>query len=938
MADTSKAQKLASAKKRFKELKDQKKNASTVKNAENPETNTRTTPVDSMTSSTHSSITTEHVAQENPPSNAQIVNYFSASPVQNVYEQPAAFFDNFSQPSAESNNYFNVPSYASENFFDQIPQNNINTEYVADNFTVEQPEIIQNDLYQSHENEGHQNLISNQDSQNLMSYLQAGTTVDENKQEVTLHSNVESLKQLSDQMAELVDTNCEYAVNTSITDLEKRNLELAALYEQEKIRGNQLNTALIDSENRNRDLEVRLQQKDLSMDLQISQELGRLKEELQSRIQTMGMLVAENTELSANLSQFEITTKQKTIECEELQARLKTSRSLVADLEREINNLKLEKSKNDNMGKEHVNTFEKLNLELRNAKEVNEEMHQDLLEAKEKLKHATEENITLQQQFQDVSSKLHMANIKIQQLTTGESHQVDGQVEQLTSAKFALEKEVANLNQTLKTLTKERDESSQQYQQYAEQLNGQLYNLSTRIEQLQQDNENLVLQEQNRIKHIGDLERQLQNLQNDHVNFATPKSSNDANFKNEYETTKELLVQTQIDKTNLEENVTKVTNENEMLLRELNAKNESLSQLESMVEQLRGNQPDSVKLLATMESDKVAAARAVAQNKELKSQMDGMNEVFVKLNDDKVELTEKLTVEQKSNKELFDKLQKTEITLQTLADAIEIKDRELCKLRDSSTNLNKQVLQQEQLTDRLRHYEAHDHSAHALQSELQEARNTITRLTNELNQGKQGTLQENGDTMESLRTRLRQLEVKNKELECGNTDSINNNDELDKEVAMKYLQDKFTRTMQDIAELQDEKQRLEHLVDQLQTETETIGEYVALYQHQRMVLKQRALEKDQQLKQLASDREQMKEKLHKLNSLIHKVVNNDVAVTTSGDYVIEQKQEEISEGKSQETAKEIINLLSEIETSNLVQPNSEEFHHCPWCQGNLITV
>lgn len=42
--------------------------------------------------------------------------------------------------------------------------------------------------------------------------------------------------------------------------------------------------------------------------------------------------------------------------------------------------------------------------------------------------------------------------------------------------------------------------------------------------------------------------------------------------------------------------------------------------------------------------------------------------------------------------------------------------------------------------------------------------------------------------------------------------------------AMEKLQERFTRTMSEVAELTDEKQRLEHLVLQLQGETETIGE------------------------------------------------------------------------------------------------------------------
>lgn len=90
-------------------------------------------------------------------------------------------------------------------------------------------------------------------------------------------------------------------------------------------------------------------------------------------------------------------------------------------------------------------------------------------------------------------------------------------------------------------------------------------------------------------------------------------------------------MQLHIEKTTAEENFTRVSNEKELLLKELDAKTDSISQLESLVEQLRGNQPDAVKLLATMESDKVAASVAIQQNKELKQQLEGMQEVVMKL-------------------------------------------------------------------------------------------------------------------------------------------------------------------------------------------------------------------------------------------------------------------------------------------------------------------
>lgn len=41
--------------------------------------------------------------------------------------------------------------------------------------------------------------------------------------------------------------------------------------------------------------------------------------------------------------------------------------------------------------------------------------------------------------------------------------------------------------------------------------------------------------------------------------------------------------------------------------------------------------------------------------------------------------------------------------------------------------------------------------------------------------------------------------------------------------AMEKLEHKFSKKMSELADLSDEKQRLEHLVQQLQSETDTIG-------------------------------------------------------------------------------------------------------------------
>ena len=60
--------------------------------------------------------------------------------------------------------------------------------------------------------------------------------------------------------------------------------------------------------------------------------------------------------------------------------------------------------------------------------------------------------------------------------------------------------------------------------------------------------------------------------------------------------------------------------------------------------------------------------------------------------------------------------------------------------------------------------------------------------------------------------------------------------------------------MHDKAELEDRLQESEHRIIQLEGETETIGEYVTLYQTQREALKIKFGEKDRLIQQLIQEK------------------------------------------------------------------------------------
>lgn len=247
-------------------------------------------------------------------------------------------------------------------------------------------------------------------------------------------------------------------------------------------------------------------------------ELKQLSERIQCYQQTVDILVSEKSELTNLLSQSENAAKQKNTECNELSARLKTSRSRVADLEKELNILRTEKQ--DRKSLEQNAEYQRVLKDYELLRSQNEETLQDVSELRWKLTNSTEENLKLRTEVQDLTSQLSLLNIKLQQLSSGVDHnQFNGHIESLTQQINMFEKQVIDLNNVIKTLSMEKEQTSVQYQQYVQQLNGQLTSLAQKLEEKSQENEALVSREQQLTNQMTELEKLLQKMQNDqHVN------------------------------------------------------------------------------------------------------------------------------------------------------------------------------------------------------------------------------------------------------------------------------------------------------------------------------------------------------------------------------------------------------------------------------------
>lgn len=288
-----------------------------------------------------------------------------------------------------------------------------------------------------------------------------------------------------------------------------------------------------------------------------------------------------------------------------------------------------------------------------------------------------------------------------------------------------------------------------------------------------------------------------------------------------------------------------------------------------------------------------------------------------------------------------------------IKEKLHFKDEEMIRLSHENEERNKEILLLTQDIDRMRHYEA---SAQTHTIVQKRANDTISRLQHQITELSNRNVAlvsngENGEIDVTLEPSTNESDaVSVEEPECT---PLSENINMPTEEAMHKLQERFTRTMSDIADLTEEKGRLEHLVMQLQGETETIGEYIALYQSQRQQLKQREHEKDLQMQSIVHDREEMRQKLVQLNQLVERLIHVQPAVIGNADandvvgavVAVDNDNATASTtaGSDSATAAQILNLLEEIQDKNqnkkfYNQALPDVHHQCACCYGKLETV
>ncbi|XP_022123123.2 golgin subfamily A member 2-like [Pieris rapae] len=591
------------------------------------------------------------------------------------------------------------------------------------------------------------------------------------------------------------------------------------------------------------------------------------------------------------------SVQQKLSACETMYAEEKAnhhiSKQNISTLEWEIKNLK----DNTLILKQDCNKKDEVILELTNCNQTLRNENNNLLEQLELTKSIISskesDNAHLLNQVNLYLNQLEVTQLQLQQLSSDNTVNVNS-----NSNKEVLEQlhqEIDMLNKKITSLQQEKDNVVSHYQHYLSDLKEQLNTSKLKNEQLAKEVEMLSDRESSLIEQIGDMEIRFQKFNK-----------------------KDFEMETQVDTSELQKQILLLQKELEVNSKQykelLDQYQASVVKIEDLQEkELRDNQEtiSVAKLTADMTSDKIAAQRATEQNLKLKTDVKDLEEVVIKMTKDKLELTEILTHEKNLSKELMLRLAEIEEKGKIMQNNLKAKDEEMIRLQNEWRELAKKYndsLQKQTVASVTAEspVESFNHSQHENESShVEDNNNGLSSPTESLK-----SMNVNPTNIDTL------CEVSNR---------------IPKEDAMCKLQERFMCIMDEVANLSDEKHRLEHIILQLQNETDTICEYVALYQQQRSLLKKRDEDRIHQLKIFEKECNELRDLLGELRELLFRLAEDK---EISGYLKTESRLNEMAR---------IRELLEDLQNSSLLNKKFKtmdlsNFYPCSCCSGKLIEV
>ncbi|XP_061427584.1 golgin subfamily A member 2-like isoform X1 [Lethenteron reissneri] len=793
-------------------------------------------------------------------------------------------------------------------------------------------------------------------------------------------SSTERLRQISVQINGLMSQsnyrNGESGSHSADTrELETRNQELTQALDAASLDHKRLLADLHDAKQQNDALETELLKVRADQEKRLHSE-GSALEQLQVHVQTIGILVSEKSELQNTLSLADKSLQQRAGEVEDLSARLNAGRQRVSELERALSTVSSQHKQAEKLAKELQTERAAVAEEREQLTRVRDELTQQTSEQAEQLASRAAEVLGLREFTEELKGKLHMADIMVQQLSSqaGMPH-LNQQLQQLSEEREQLQQQLHAMSESVQQLMLERQQHLQQMEEQGRLWQETARHSAQQVELLSREKDEQVVR-------ITEMERSLHELEQQKVvlceQAAQKSSAAVATSEQEGPSEREhgLAVELERARREKDELVAQYhaqVRDNEHLS-ELNREAESrLLALESRLGDLGCEASDRQRLLETAQADKATISRALAQNRQLKEQLAEMQNGFVKLSNENMELGSALQSEQHVKKELARHMGSLQENSHEVKEQLQAKCAEaealvaersavlqqlqqygaaVVQLQAERDELHRQCLAQSTLLDRVQHQEAEARSALHIAHDKLRALAQGSQVTVDGSQvtaaegvlqggerrvgvggpeegwavggGLQGVLEdmaslleaptdapapsptdspadeagaeEPEETVSHLRALVEQRESERAQLisrlgdvyaalrRLGNLaappsaaphhgeGAVSPQEHESLRAAMEQLQVRFQAVMREKADLRDQLEQLEHRCEQLSGETDTIGEYIALYQSQRDVMRQRHRDKDEFINRLALDRDNMKVKLGELQELVMRLL------------------------------------------------------------------
>lgn len=718
--------------------------------------------------------------------------------------------------------------------------------------------------------------------------------------EMQTTGSTESLHQLSRQLNGLISEpqSMEEEEDSNASYTETRNKELASQLQKQKEENHKLQKQVQQAREHAQSLQSQLDHEMETSTEKQRKEVGPLREQLQVHIQTIGILVAEKTELQSQLSQSQKIAAQRLSEIEDISSRLKTSRQRVGDLERSLATANNSAQQFEKSSKEFAREVDRLKMDLHKSSKSGEDLQQQVEELVGELQSKKFECSQLEESVREYRSKAEMAELFVQQ-SSGQTENKEQTLQAMEIQRReteALRTELVEVQGSCNRLLSEKEENKRHYQSIIDQLQHHNSQLTSQITSLTEEREKLVTREHDLEVAVLELQEKLQNIDSEQTS-----QMNDSVRQSE-----ERISQLTSEQADLKQQLEAQVRDNANLSRLMEEKEERISDLEGSLSQLRREAADASQLLEGVQNDKTALSRALTQNRDLKQQLVELQNGFVKMSNDNMELMTKVQSEQHSSRELLCRLSQQDEEIKQLKEMISNRENSVMETQSSESTYKDDHLQ-----DRLRHYEAQAQIVETLQRELHNSQDMIDALTTQNSELrtmliKSSEKSENNESspmeidsekdelMASLQKTVRHLEVEREQLNQNLKDQRELSDKLSVsladmqeeiikqsngtavssleytklENALEMIEEKYTKVMRDKADLCDRNDELEHIVLQLQGESDTIGEYISLYHHQRALLQQREAQKNDYISHLARDREEIQGKLSELQLLV----------------------------------------------------------------------